>query len=203
MDTGAERLEQFDDAAPALHAPREEAAAVEPLDESLQRVADSAVKVVPDADAVSISLLELGGLRTAALADAGILAIDEEQRTAFRGPGLDAARGRQPVLSVLGAEPDDWPEFTSFDEGLMKVFTAAASAAISNAHRWQRTSRHVERLEFALISRARIEQAKGALMAAHGCTADDAFLRLVEQSQARNVKLREIAHQLLPSLRPG
>jgi AmiR/NasT family two-component response regulator len=40
----------------------------------------------------------------------------------------------------------------------------------------------------------------GFMMAAHGCTADEAFQRLVEQSQRRNVKLHDIACQLLASL---
>jgi AmiR/NasT family two-component response regulator len=37
-------------------------------------------------------------------------------------------------------------------------------------------------------------------MAVHGCTADEAFQRLVEQSQGHNIKLYDIARRLLASL---
>ena len=46
-------------------------------------------------------------------------------------------------------------------------------------------------------SRAVIEQAKGKLMAAEGCTADEAFATLVRASQRENVKLRDIALRLV------
>lgn len=89
--------------------------------------------------------------------------------------------------------------FDPFDEGLMRLFTTAASATITNAQRWKRSQRQVEHLERALESRAVIEQAKGVLMAVHTCTADDAFDMLVEQSQRANTKLRDVAAKLLAS----
>lgn len=50
-----------------------------------------------------------------------------------------------------------------------------------------------EQLRVALVSRAEIDQAKGILMAIHGITAQQAFDRLVEHSQRRNVKLHDVA----------
>jgi AmiR/NasT family two-component response regulator len=41
--------------------------------------------------------------------------------------------------------------------------------------------------------------AKGAIMAQHGCNPDEAFARLVDQSQRRNVRLHVIAQELLAS----
>ncbi|WP_237047672.1 ANTAR domain-containing protein [Lentzea guizhouensis] len=79
----------------------------------------------------------------------------------------------------------------------MRLFTTAASAAIANAHRWQRARDHIKHLEAALLSRGAIDQAKGVLMAVHTCTADDAFAMLVQRSQQENVKLRDIAKNLL------
>ncbi|SFR24762.1 GAF domain-containing protein [Lentzea waywayandensis] len=87
--------------------------------------------------------------------------------------------------------------FDPFDESLMRLFTTAASTTITSAQRWQRSRKHIQHLEQALESRAVIEQAKGALMAAHECTADEAFTMLVERSQRDNVKLRNIALALL------
>ncbi|WP_409332761.1 ANTAR domain-containing protein [Trujillonella humicola] len=57
----------------------------------------------------------------------------------------------------------------------------------------------VGHLRVALRSRAVIEQAKGVLMERHGGSADDAFHRLVGQSQRRNRKLREIAAEVVAS----
>lgn len=92
--------------------------------------------------------------------------------------------------------------FDPFDEGVMRLFTTAASAAIDNAHRWQRSRDHIAHLETALVSRAVIDQAKGVLMAVHSCTADEAFAMLVQDSQKRNVKLREVAQGLIDSVAP-
>ncbi|MFS8103113.1 GAF and ANTAR domain-containing protein [Lentzea alba] len=90
--------------------------------------------------------------------------------------------------------------FDPFDEGLMRLFTTAASATITSAQRWQRSREHIEHMERALVSRAVIDQAKGVLMAAHQCTADEAFRMLVERSQQENVKLRDVAQNLLETV---
>lgn len=66
------------------------------------------------------------------------------------------------------------------------VFAAHAAVAMSNA-------RQVEGLEAALESRGVIEQAKGIIMASTGCSPDEAFDLLRQQSQALNEKLRDIA----------
>lgn len=46
-------------------------------------------------------------------------------------------------------------------------------------------------------SRAAIEQAKGILMGAQRCTADEAFQILVRASQRENRKLRQIAEEIV------
>jgi len=61
--------------------------------------------------------------------------------------------------------------------------------------------RENDQLRTALTSRAEIEQAKGVLMAVHGCDEDEAFAMLVQQSQADNIKLRKVALSLLDRLR--
>ena len=53
--------------------------------------------------------------------------------------------------------------------------------------------RLIEQLWAALDSRAVIDQAKGLLMAAHGCSADEAFATLCAASQRENRKVRAIA----------
>jgi AmiR/NasT family two-component response regulator len=55
----------------------------------------------------------------------------------------------------------------------------------------------VEQLRTALASRDVIGQAKGVLMERHRIDAQEAFDRLVRESQERNVKLRDIAQAMV------
>jgi AmiR/NasT family two-component response regulator len=57
----------------------------------------------------------------------------------------------------------------------------------------------VEQLRTALASRDVIGQAKGVLMERHRIDAEEAFDRLVRESQVRNVKLRDVAQALVAS----
>lgn len=90
--------------------------------------------------------------------------------------------------------------FDPFDEGLMRLYTVAAGQAITNAGRWQHSRETVTQLEQALTSRTDIDMAKGALIALHACDPDEAFARLVHESQRRNIKLRDVAIELLARL---
>ena len=58
----------------------------------------------------------------------------------------------------------------------------------------------VAQLERALVSRTDIDQAKGALRALNGGSAEDAFASLVERSQRENIKLRDVALQIINEL---
>ncbi len=64
--------------------------------------------------------------------------------------------------------------------------------------------RHLRR---ALATRPTIDQAKGILMAQHGCTADEAFAMLAAASQRTNRKVSDIAagmiHNTVGGPRPG
>ncbi|MDT7789500.1 MAG: hypothetical protein QOF58_7919 [Pseudonocardiales bacterium] len=232
-------VERLDEATAALAMLRDGFSAEEPLDEVLQRLAETATRAIQDADAVTITVSPQQP-RTAAASDNTLTDIDEKQYGANRGPCLEAARTRHAVRAVVGQNNDAWPEFEAaadehgvraylsvpvllpasdhndashvgslniysysatafdpFDESVMRLFTTAASAAIANAHQWQRSREHIKQLETALVSRAVIEQAKGVLMAVHSCTADEAFTMLVQQSQNENIKLRDVAKDLL------
>lgn len=240
-DDAASSAARLDEVSEALEGLRITGEGEEPLDAVLHRLAHTAVRAVPDADAVSITVLGDDGPRTPAATDDDAEAIDGVQYAARRGPCLHAARTRRPVRAVVGEHRDEWPEFTTaaqkagvhaylsvpvlladegveqllgafncysqteaafdpFDEGLMRLLTTAASAAIGNAGRWHRSRRHTQHLRTALTSRADIDQAKGALMAIHGVDAEEAFARLVEESQRNNVKLYDVARRLLSSL---
>ena len=87
--------------------------------------------------------------------------------------------------------------FDQFDTELMRLYSVAAGQAISNNSRWQKARETVGQMETALVSRSEIDMAKGALIALHGCGPDEAFARLVDESQRRNVKLRDVVREML------
>ena len=105
------------------------------------------------------------------------------------------------VLGALNIYSSDEHAFDPFDEALLRLFVTAASTAITAFRRYERSRSLVEHLQQALVSRGDIDQAKGVLMGAYGITADEAFARLVTESQQHNTKLREVARNLLASVR--
>lgn len=56
---------------------------------------------------------------------------------------------------------------------------------------------HAEHLQRALISNRRIGMAMGILMERHRFTEEQAFEQLRDLSQRRNVKLRDVAEQII------
>ena len=90
--------------------------------------------------------------------------------------------------------------FDQFDAALMRLYSVAAGQAISNASRWQKARETVTQLETALVSRSDIDMTKGALIALHGCDPDEAFARLVDESQRRNIKLRHLVREMLDTM---
>lgn len=236
-------LARLDETTEALTVLRDSLTGEEPLNTALQRLADTAARAIPDADAVTVSVVDVAQPRTAASTNVRFNEVDEKQYSADRGPCLESARTLQAVRAVVGEHLDEWPEFEAsasehgiraylsvpvvlpsskpgeekhlgslnvysytaaafdpFDEGLMRLFTTAASTTIASAQRWKRTSDHIANLEQALVTRAVIDQAKGVLMAVHSCDADEAFGMLVEQSQHENTKLRDVAKNLLDTV---
>ncbi|MEW6477441.1 MAG: GAF and ANTAR domain-containing protein [Actinomycetota bacterium] len=83
------------------------------------------------------------------------------------------------------------------DEETAVLFSRQAAVACANAEIYWRTYTLTEHLREALESRDVIGQAKGILMARRGCTAEAAFEALRKVSQQRNIKLRDIAAQVV------
>jgi hypothetical protein len=114
---------------------------------------------------------------------------------------IDASHNdRNELVGSLNVYSYSASAFDPFDESLMHLFSVAAEQAISNARRWQFSRRTLAQLERALDCRGDIEQAKGVLRSLHGYSADEAFAELVKQSQRRNIKLHDVALELLASL---
>jgi hypothetical protein len=104
--------------------------------------------------------------------------------------GTEGAAG---VLVLYGARGLADP-----DQALrVGLFAEAATALLREYVTVTELRRQEAQLRDALTSRAVIDQAKGILMAQHGLTPDGAFEELARRSQRLNVKLREVAWQLV------
>jgi GAF domain-containing protein len=87
-----------------------------------------------------------------------------------------------------------------FDDDLLPVADAFATQAaflLVNAQAYWDARVLSENLTEAMASRAEIEQAKGIIMGTMGIGPDEAFAVLREQSQHENVKLRDIAREVV------
>jgi GAF domain-containing protein len=88
----------------------------------------------------------------------------------------------------------------AFDADARNIGEKLASYAgiiVNNAALYFDASSRAQQMAEAMQSRAVIEQAKGMLMGARQCTADEAFGILVELSQNSHEKLREIAQTVV------
>ncbi len=91
--------------------------------------------------------------------------------------------------------------FTEHDREVVTTFATRAAFVLRN-HRAYADARSLsENLQQAMESRAEIEQAKGIILGATGCTADEAFEQLKRQSQTENVRLRDIAREIVRNAR--
>ncbi|WP_240810192.1 ANTAR domain-containing response regulator [Actinomadura sp. WMMA1423] len=86
---------------------------------------------------------------------------------------------------------------------IASLLVAQGTAAVSNSQQYDDVHRTAVQLQAAVEARAVVDQAKGILMHALGCDADEAFAEMRRISQTRHVKLtalaqRIVGHQGLP-----
>jgi GAF domain-containing protein len=98
----------------------------------------------------------------------------------------------------LTARAFDQTSITAIEE-----LAAYAGIVLNNAHLYFAATNRTEQLEQAMKSRAVIEQAKGILMGARHCNADEAFSILVKLSQQSGRKLNTVAHALVDQATTG
>lgn len=98
------------------------------------------------------------------------------------------------ALNFYAREPD---AFSTDDAELASQFATYAAIVLANAQAYWDAHQLSQGLSEAMKSRATIEQAKGILMGAQRCSADEAFQILVRASQRGNRKLRDIAEQIV------
>jgi GAF domain-containing protein len=137
--------------------------------------------------------------------------VTDDMRTETRWPDYSPAAAEKGALSsvsiplpiqedVLGALNVYSRELGAFDDesvAVGRVFADHAAIAVGNVYHYSAAARVADQMREAMASRAVIEQAKGILMAQRRIGASEAFDVLVEESQHQNVKLRQIAEQMV------
>ena len=107
------------------------------------------------------------------------------------------------VSAALNLYSTEEHAFDDTSRELAQIFAACAGVALDNMHMYEEQGRVAEQLQTAMQSRSVIEQAKGILMGARRCGAEEAFDVLVKLSQDTNRKLRDVAQALVDEARTG
>ncbi|KAB2342126.1 GAF and ANTAR domain-containing protein [Actinomadura rudentiformis] len=98
------------------------------------------------------------------------------------------------TLSLYGVTPRC---LNPDQQSLAALLAAQGSAAVSNTLQYDQVHRTAIQLQEAVETRAVVDQAKGILMHALGCDADEAFSALRRISQSRRVKLTALAQRIV------
>lgn len=93
--------------------------------------------------------------------------------------------------------------FDGFDAALVRVAAGRCADAVVALTQLDGVRRLAGQLEQAMASRAVIEQAKGVIMAMRGIPEFQAFEVLRRTSQDRNVKVRDLAEQVIAGVVDG
>jgi GAF domain-containing protein len=120
-------------------------------------------------------------------------AVDNGVRSSLSLPLVVADR-RIGALNLYAPGPS---AFGEDDVVLGSALAGQAAVAVGNAAAYWEQATLAEQLGVAMASRAVIEQAKGVIMATTGCDPERAFRLLREESQVRNLKLRDVASDLV------
>jgi GAF domain-containing protein len=197
------------------------------LDHTLRRIVQAAVAVLPRVDRASITVRhDDGRLETAQPSDDALLRLDTAQYDLQEGPCYEAATDSVHVIAPDLATDDRFPRYAAvaleqgvhaqaglrlFDsprsqgalnlysrevgafadlDELGDLFVHQAGTAIAYAH-------EVADLRTALESRRTIGQAIGILMERYELTDERAFAFLTRLSSHRNVKLRQVAQEVV------
>jgi len=108
--------------------------------------------------------------------------------------------GEAITLSLFGARP------RVLDPGqvpLAELLVAAGGALVDNLSQFGDARRAAIQFRDAAQSRALVDQAKGILMNALGCSADEALDRMRQISQQGNMKVTEVASRIIDSGQSG
>jgi hypothetical protein len=110
---------------------------------------------------------------------------------------LASLRGPEAVtLSLYGARPR---LLESSQRDVADLLIAFGHAAVGNAADYGDAQRTAEQLRTAAEARTLVDQAKGILMHALGCGADEALQRMRKISQQSNIRVADVARKVIAS----
>ena len=107
---------------------------------------------------------------------------------------LDVHDGALGALNLTSSTPDS---FSRDDVATGALFAAQAGVALANALSQEANQDSIHQLEEALQTRQLIGQAVGLIMASQQVDAEEGFRMLTRLSQNANVKVRELAKELV------
>ena len=112
----------------------------------------------------------------------------------LRQPGARVQRHGRGHLTLYGVRPRSLhPERLP----LASLLAAFGAASVAGAARYTDAQRTASQLQDAVAARAVVDQARGILMHALGCHADDAFDRMRRISQTHHIKLTQVARRII------
>ncbi|WP_078607486.1 GAF and ANTAR domain-containing protein [Streptomyces flavidovirens] len=97
------------------------------------------------------------------------------------------------ALNLYSGKPDAFA--TQLE--MARRLSAQAAGAVAVAERIEQEAETVRDLRTAMLSRSVIDQAIGIVIASRRCTANEAMDILRRASQARNIKLRDLCHDMV------
>jgi GAF domain-containing protein len=150
----------------------------------------------------------LHSLRTGEVAVVDDLAVDDRwgaYQMAALGHGVRSSlslplRADGQVIGALNIYATAPHVFGAAEQLVAGRFADEASRALALAVRIAERTEMSQHLQNALVSRAVIDQALGIVMGQNRCTADEAFELLRTISQNRNVKLRDVATEMITAV---
>jgi ANTAR domain len=98
------------------------------------------------------------------------------------------------VLSLFAVRPGVLDAESS---PMADTLASFGGAMLANATAYGQAQRTASQLKDAVVARSVVDQAKGILMHALGCDADEALRRLRQESQRRHVKVTEVAAEIV------
>ncbi|MGW6646462.1 ANTAR domain-containing protein [Streptomyces iakyrus] len=139
--------------------------------------------------------LDMAGVHfmdTAGLQFLEVLAVHGQQRSLTVTTANWNGQPRR-ILELAGLDTTDPLAGPGTVSAAAPAAPASSAVALERAERLHVLEEEVEQLRQAIASRPVIDQARGILMATHGCTSDEAWHILRETSQLSNTKLRDVA----------
>ena len=137
--------------------------------------------------------------------------LDEERWPGFAAAAL--ARGVRCCVTVAQRSGDQALTLTMFGARprsldpdqlpLAELLVAFGGAVMGNADAYDGVQRTVYRLRDSVESSALLDQARGVLMHARGCSADDAWQQMRAMSAAQHITMTEVAQQVIESQGAG